>query len=124
MIDVDGVELVLVEAAVLERIRRVAGLLEVGFEERAGIDDQRSGLDEILEVGLERRRIHRDQYVGRVARRVNLRRRKVELKTRDAEQAARWSPDLGGEVGECRDVVAGFGRGLGELGSGQLHAIA
>jgi len=55
---------------------------------------------------------------------VNLRRREVELKTGYAEQAARGGADLGGKIGEGGDVVAGFGCGLGELGSGQLHAIA
>ena len=122
--DVDRVDLVLVEGAVLERVRRVAGLLEVRLDERAGVDDQRAAVDEILEVRLERGRVHRDEHVGRVARRVDLRRREVELEARDAEQAAGGRADLGGEVGERGDVVAGFGRGLRELGAGQLHAVA
>ena len=124
VVDVDRVNLVLVEAAVLERVRRVARLLEVGLDERAGVDDQRAVVDQILEVGLERRRVHRDQHVGRVTRRVDLRRREVELEARDAEQAAGGCADLGREVGERRDVVAGFRRGLRELGSGELHAVA
>ena len=102
----------------------VAGLLEVRLDERAGVDDQRAAVDEILEVGLERRRVHRDEHVGRVARRVDLRRREVELEARDAEQAAGRSADLGGEVRERRDVVAGLGGGLRELGAGELHAVA
>ena len=122
--DVDGVDLVLVEAAVLERVRLVAGLLEVGLDERAGVDDQRAVVDEILEVRLERGRVHRDEHVGRIARRVDLRRREVELEARHAEQAAGRGADLGGEVRERRDVVAGLGRGLRELGAGELHAVA
>ena len=81
-------------------------------------------LDEILEVGLERGGVHRDQHVGRVAGRVDLRRRRSGAGTRHAEQAAGGSADLGGEVRERRDVVAGLGRGLRELGAGELHAVA
>ena len=64
--------------------------------------------DEILEVRLERRRVHRDEHVRRVARRVDLVGREVELEAGDAEQRAGGRADLGGEVGERRDVVAGF----------------
>src|SRR5690606_24427613 len=59
--DVDRVELVLVEAAVLERVRLIAGLLEVRLDERARVDDERAVLDEVLEVRLQRRRIHGDE---------------------------------------------------------------
>ena len=81
-------------------------------------------VDEILEVRLERRRVHRDEHVGRIAGRVDLRRREVELEARHAEQAAGRCANLCGEVGERRDVVAGFGGGLRELGAGELHAVA
>jgi hypothetical protein len=123
VVDVDRVDLVLVQAAVLERVRLIAGLLEVGLDERAGVDDQGAVLDQVLEVGLEAGRVHRDQHVGRVARRVDLVGRKVELEARDTEQTTRGRADLGGEVGERRDVVAGFRRGLRKLGAGELHAI-
>jgi hypothetical protein len=114
----------LAQRAVVERAGRVAGLLEVAFDEGAGVHDQHAAVDQILQVGLERGRVHRHQHVGRVARRVDLARREVELEPRDPEQRASGSADLGREVGEGRDVVAGLGRGLGELGAGELHAVA
>ena len=79
---------------------------------------------EVLEVRLERRRVHHDEHVGRIARRVDLRRREVQLESRHAEQAAGGRADLGGKVRERRDVVASFGGRLRELGAGQLHAVA
>ena len=122
--DVDCVELVLTEAPVVDRVTRVAGLLEVGFDERSGVHDQRATVDKIPQVGLERSGIHRDQHVGRVAWRVDLGGREVQLESRHAEQAAGRSADLGREVRERRDVVAGLGSCLGELTSGELHAVA
>jgi hypothetical protein len=48
----------------------------------------------------------------------------VELEARDAGQRAGGRANLGGEVGQRRDVVAEQ-RGLGrELRAGELHAVA
>ena len=48
----------------------------------------------------------------------------VDLEARDAGQRAGGRADLGGEVGQRRDVVAEQRRLGGELRAGELHAVA
>ena len=48
----------------------------------------------------------------------------VELEARDARQRAGGRADLGGEVGQRRDVVAENRRLRRELRAGELHAVA
>ena len=59
--------LVRLERPVLERVRRVAGLLEVPIAEGVAVDDERAALAEVGEVRLQRRRVHRHEHVGLVA---------------------------------------------------------
>ena len=122
--DLDLEDPVAVEAAVLERVGRVAGLLEVAVVELVGVDDDDAAGLEVAEVGLERRRVHRHQHVGRVAGGVDVVVGDADLEAGDAGQGAGGGADLGREVGERREVVADQRRGVGELGPGQLHAVA
>ena len=62
------VDVVRLERPVLERVRRVAGLLEVPVVEGVAVDDERAALAEIREVRLQRRRVHGHEHVGLVAR--------------------------------------------------------
>ena len=117
-------ELVVLEAAVLERVDGVVGLLEVAVVELVGVDDDDAAALEVAEVGLERRRVHRDQYVGLIARSVDVVVGDAHLEGGDAGQRALGGADLGGEVGQRREVVADQGRGVGELRSGELHPVA
>ena len=81
-------------------------------------------LRQVGDVRLQRRRVHRDEDVRRVARREDVVVGEVELEAGDARQRAGGRADLGGEVGQRRDVVAEQ-RGLGrELRAGELHAVA
>jgi hypothetical protein len=57
------------ERPVLERVRLVAGLLEVPVVERVRVHDDGAALGEIAEVHLERSRVHRDEHARLVARR-------------------------------------------------------
>ena len=118
------VHLVLVERAVVERIRGVAGLLQVALVEGVGVDDQRAALRQVPDVRLQRRRIHRDEHVGRVAGREDVVVGEVELEPRDARQRAGRRTDLRREVGQRRDVVPEQRRLRGELRAGELHAVA
>ena len=115
--------LVLVERAVLERALLVAGLLEVPLGERVGVDDQRPAARQVGDVRLQRRRVHRDEHVRRVARREDVVVGEVELEAGDARQRAGGRADLGGEVGQRRDVVAEQRRLGRELRAGELHAV-
>jgi hypothetical protein len=79
---------------------------------------------ELRKVGLQRGRVHRDQHVRRVARSQDVARSKVDLECRHAGERARGRADLGGEVGQRRQVVAEHRGCIGEAAPGQLHAVA
>ena len=83
------VHLVAVERAVLDRVRLVARLLQVAVGERVGVDDQRAALRQVAEVRLQRRRVHRDEHVGPVARREDVVVGEVQLEAGDARAASR-----------------------------------
>ena len=118
------VHLVGVEAAVLHRVRLVAGLPQVVVAEAVLVDDHRAaGLDRV-DIRLEGRRVHRHEHVGAVARRADVARGEVDLEGRDAVQGAGGGPDLGREVGQRGQVVAHQRGRVGEASPGQLHAIA
>ena len=103
---------VAVEAAVVERVdvlaggQRVAGLLEVALVERVLVDDQRAALLEAAEVGTQRRRVHRHEHVGLVARRRDRVVRDVDLEAGYPVDRAGGGTDLGGVLGQRRQVVA------------------
>jgi hypothetical protein len=84
----------------------VAGLLEVALGELVGVDDEHAVRLEVLEVGLERRRVHRHQHVGRVAGRVDVVVEKCTWKALTPGEGAGGRADLGGEVRQRREVVA------------------
>ena len=77
-----------------------------------------------VDVHLERRRVHRDQHVGLVAGGLDRGRAEIDLEGGDAEGRALRRADLGREIGEGREVVAGERGRQGELAAGQLHAVA
>jgi hypothetical protein len=74
--------------------------------------------------GLERSGVHGDEDVGAVARGEDVVVGEVDLERRDTRKGALGGPDLGGEVGQCRQVVAERRRLLGEPVAGELHAVA
>ena len=113
----------LAERAVLERIRGVARLVEVALGERVLVHDQRAALDEILEVRLQRGRVHRDEHVRLVARREDVVVGEVELEAGDAGQRAGGRADLGGIVRERREVVPEHRRLARELPARELHSV-
>ena len=102
----------------------IAGLGEVARAELAFVgDDQAAGL-QIVDIGLQRRRVHRDQHVGRVARGLDRGRAEIDLEGGDAEGRPLRRADLGREIGEGGEIVAGERGRQGELAAGQLHAVA
>src|SRR3546814_2343738 len=73
MRDVEGKELPLRQAAVLQRIAVIFRLGKIALVELALVsDDEAAGLQRD-DIGFERGRVHRDQHVGFVARGVDLR---------------------------------------------------
>ncbi len=119
-----GVQPVGVEAAVLQRVGRVAHLGQVAFGEAVGVRDHRAAVGQVRQVGLEGGRVHGYQDVGLVARGQHLVIGELQLEARHAGKGSGGGADLGGEVGERGEVVAQR-RGLGrEPVPGELHAVA
>ena len=114
----------LARLVVLERVGLVAGLGEVAGAELAFVgDDQAAGL-QIVDIRLERGRVHRDQHVGRVAGGLDRGGPEIDLEGGDAEGRALRRADLGREIGEGGEVVAGERGRQSELAAGELHAVA
>jgi hypothetical protein len=116
-------QLPLVQRAVLQRVAGVPDLGQVARGELVGVGDQQAAAGQVGEVGLQRGRVHHDQDVGGVTRGHDVVVGEVQLEGADARQGARRRPDLGGEVGQRRQVVAERGRLTGETTAGQLHAV-
>jgi hypothetical protein len=93
------VDVVLLQRAVVERVGLVAGLLEVPLGEGVTVDDQGAALGQVAQVRLERRGVHRDEHVRRVAGSEDVVICEVELKAGDAGERAGGSANLGGEIG-------------------------
>ena len=113
-----------VQRAVGERVGLVLRLLQVLLVELLLVDDQDAVRPQIADVDLQRRRVHRHEHVEVVARREDLAAGEVQLEAGDAGERARGGADLGGEVGQGAEIVAGQRGLVGELHAGDLHAVA
>ncbi len=110
------------QRAVLERVARVPGAGSAEGE-LVGVRDDVGAKWQVGDVRLQRRRVHRNEHVRRVARRQDVVVGEVQLEGRHPWQRAGRRADLGREVGQCRQVVA-EGRGLrGETITGELHTV-
>ena len=120
---------VAVEAAVVERVdrravgRRVAGLLQVALVEGVLVDDQRPARLEAAEVGAQRGGVHRHEHVRLVAGRGDRVVGDVHLEAGHAVHGAGGGTDLGGVLGQGRQVVAVGRAHRGEAVAGELHAV-
>jgi hypothetical protein len=121
--DVDREDLKAVERAVGQRVGRVLRLLEVLLVELLLVDDENAVGLEVIDVDLERGRIHRHQDVGRIARREHVAAGEVQLEAADARQRAGRGANLGWKVGQGAQVVADQRRLVGEVHARELHAV-
>ena len=112
------------EHLVLQRVPFESGLAEIGRIERVGIDNERATIAQLASMDRQRGRVHGNQNVRLVTRGEDLGAGEMQLKTADPGKGPRWCPNLGREVRQGGDVVTGKGRLVGELGAGQLHAVA
>ena len=69
------------EAAVLQGVGLALGLLEIAITELVGVDDHHAAGLEVGDVGLERGRVHGHQHARRIAWRVDVAAREVDLET-------------------------------------------
>ncbi len=109
--------------SVLQRVGLVADLGEVALGELVGVGDHQPAARQVVDVGLQRRRVHRDEDVGTVAGGQDVVVGDLDLERRDAGQRALWRADLGGVIRLCRKVIAEQGGLGGEPVTGELHAV-
>ena len=119
-----GKHLVGGQAAVLQRIFFVAGLLQPLLVEGVLVDDQNAARDQIDQIRRQRGRVERHQRVDLIAGSENLLAGEMDLETAHAGLGAARSANLGRKIRERGDVVAGQRRRIRELRAGQLHAVA
>ncbi len=120
----DAVDPVPVQRPVRERIGREPRLVEVALGERVLVDDDGAALLHRAELGLQGRRVHRDQDVRVIAGGQDVGGGELDLEGRHAVDRACGRSDLGREVREGREVVAQDRRRIGEPVAGQLHPVA
>src|SRR5205085_370176 len=113
--DRHGKDAVAPQRAIIQRVSLVAGLVQVAGAKGVGVDDQDAAGFQVLDVGLQRRRVHGHQRVEKVAGGVNVLAAEVNLEAGDAGEGAGGGADFRGEVGQRADVVAEDGGGIGEL---------
>lgn len=111
------------QCLVRQRIGAVADLREGALGELVGVGDDGGAAREILQVGLERGGVHRDQHVGLIAGGEDVVIGDLDLERRDTGQRALRRPDLGGKVRLGGQVVAERGGLVGEAIAGQLHPV-
>jgi hypothetical protein len=116
-------DLVRVQRAVLQRRGLVADLGHGALGELVRVDDDLAAARHVADVGLERRRVHRDQHVRRVAGREDVVVGEVQLEAGDTRERPGGGPDLRGEVRQRGEVVAERRRLRGEPVTRQLHAV-
>ena len=122
--NIEGQQLPTAQAAILQRVDGIFRLFEVPLRKLAAVgDDQPAGLKR-PDIDLQRRRIHRHQHVGGIARGADLARSEIDLKRRDAKQRPLRRADFGGKIGKGRQVIARQRGGQGKLPAGQLHPVA
>src|SRR6185437_7916928 len=95
-----------VKRMVFQRIRGEMRFSKIVWGKTVVIYDQDTILPEVANIHLQRRGIHRDQHVDRIARRVHISGRELNLEPADAGKGARRSADFGRIVGERCQIVA------------------
>ncbi len=83
-----GEQTIALERAVLQRIGGVAGLVQIAGGEGVGIDDKDAARFEILQIGFQRRRVHGDEGIEEIARRMDVAAAEMNLEAGDARKGA------------------------------------
>ncbi len=122
--DIDLDDPVFRKGTVGQRIGCPACFLVIPGGKRAHVQYDEAAVLQFPDVHLERGGIQRDQNIGCVAGSLDDPGAKINLKRRDAKSRSDRRSNLGGEIRERRQVVAGQCRGIGELATGDLDAVA
>ena len=122
--DVELQHLIARERVVLERILGVSRFAQIALGKRRCVDDDGAANLQVVHIDGERRGIHGDEDVDRVARCHHIGAAEMNLECRHTERGPGGRADFCGKVGERRKVAA-CERGLErKLTAGHLHPIA
>ena len=99
-------------------------LVEIALAELAFVGDHQTAGPHRLDIGLERRRVHRDQHIRFVAGGFDRARSEIDLERGHAEQRPLRRANFRRKVRESGEVIARQRRRQRELPAGQLHPVA
>ena len=120
----DGKKAVAVESMVFDGVCGHLRFAQVGFLEIVKVDDEDAVLFQVRQIHFERGGVHGDERVNGIAGRVDIVRRKMDLKAAHAGKSAGRGANFCGEIGQRGEVVAVKSDRVGELAAGDLHAVA
>src|SRR5207244_3517569 len=103
-----------------ERVRLITRLVQVAIRKGVGVDNEDTARLEVLDVGFQGGRVHRDERIEVVAGCVDVLAAEMDLEAGDAGERAGRCTNLRREVGKRRDVIPEDGAGVGKLRSGEL----
>ncbi len=106
-----------------QRVGRVPGLRQIALLERVAVDDEETVWLEPAEIGLQRRRVHRDQHARLVARGRDVVIADLHLEARHTVDRACRGTDLGRVLRQRRQVVSERRTDRCEPITSELHAI-
>src|ERR1700733_2070659 len=109
---------------IFERIRNDLRLAKIALREAVFVDDADAVLAQISEIHFQRRGVHGDQCVNRVAGRVDVAGGELKLEAAHAGEGSGRGANFSGVVGKSREVVAVERDSIRELAAGDLHAVA
>ena len=107
-----------------QRVVLVADFGQVALGEFVGVGDHQPAEGQVGDVGLQCRRVHRDQHVGPVTGGEDVVVSDLDLERRDPRQRALRRADLGRIARLGRQVVTEQRRLGSEPVAGELHAVA
>ena len=64
--DIERQQIIGRQAAILERIDLIFRLVQIAFTELAGVGNDQAAFAQGADIGLQRRRVHRNQHIGPV----------------------------------------------------------
>ena len=120
----NSVYIVAFEVTRLPRILLVACLLQIVLTEGVRVENDGAAANKVTKVDLQGCRVHRHQHLRSIPGGHDLQRAEIQLEPADAGKGAGRGTNLGREIRQGADVVAGQGRVVGKERSRDLHPIA
>ena len=122
--DIKGQHLPFIQAAIFQRVRSVFRLIQVTLGKLARVRNNQTTRLERRQVHLQCSRVHRHQYIWRVACGADLAAAEIDLERGNAEQRALRCANFRWKIREGRQIITCQRGGQRKLTTCQLHTIA